>query len=85
MADPGNGKPLLRGGGGEQGTGSAEEDSLQFSIPKPIEKISAEGNGTAPAAGSSGVDILGCVVENHGAAIRKLAAQKQPIPLSQFQ
>ena len=85
MANPGNGKSLLGGSGGEQGTGAAEQDPLQFPIPQTVQQITAEGDGTAAAAGSPCVYILGGVVEYQASAVRQLTAQRQMIPLSQFQ
>ena len=85
MTDSGNGQPLLGGSGGEQGAGTAEKDAFEFSDIQLIQKIAAEGNGAAAAAGSSCVDILGGVVENQRAAICQFSAQQQPMAPAHFQ
>ena len=85
MAYTRNGKPLLGGSWGEQRTGAAEQNSLQFSLIQLIEKISAQGNGAAAAAGTTCMDILNGVVKYHCSAICQLSAQGQMISFSQFQ
>jgi hypothetical protein len=84
VAYTGNGKSLLNGGRGEQRTGSAEEDVFQLSGAKFFQKIAAESNCAASAAGSACMNILGCVVENKGTAVCDLAAKRQAVFFSQF-
>lgn len=85
VADAGDGQTLLGGGGGEQRPGAAEENPLQLSLIESAQKVAAEGNGAASAAGTAGVDILYGIVENHRTAVGQLAAQVQLIAAGYFQ
>lgn len=85
MTNTGNGQSLLGGGRGEQRAGSAEQDFFQLSGVELFQKISAKSDGTAPAAGASGVHILGGIVENQGTAVRKFSAQRNAILPGKFQ
>lgn len=85
MAHAGNGKPLLGGGGGQQRAGAAEENPLPLAGIQLIQKIAAQGDGTATAAGAAGMDILGMVVEYGGSAVHELAAQGQPLQPGKLQ
>ena len=69
MTDTGNWQSLLGGGRGQQRTGTAEENPFQFPVPQLIQKVTAEGDGTAAAAGTAGVDILHGVVKDKSTAI----------------
>ena len=84
MADAGDGQTLLGGSRGEQRACTAEQDLFQLSGAELTEKIAAEGNGTAAAAGTAGMHILFCIVENQGSAIRQLSAEGYAIPLGQL-
>ena len=84
MADPGNGQSLLGGGGGEECAGAAEQNGFPFSGFQAVQKIAAEGDGTASAAGAPGVDILVFPVKNQGAAVLQPPAQAQAVPPCQL-
>ena len=84
MADPGDGKSLLGGGGGEQGTGAAEENLLQLAPAQLPQKVAAQGDGAAPAAGAACVDILYRVVKNQISAVGELPAEFQSVPLGKL-
>ena len=79
MTNPGNGKALLGGSGGEQGTGSAEQDGSQISLLKFVQKIAAERHSTASAAGTTGVHILIIPVKNQGTTVFQTPAEGQAI------
>lgn len=85
MTDPGYGKPLLGGGGGEQCARAAKQYFFQFSPVQLPQKIAAQGNGAAPAAGAAGVDVLFVVVEDHRSAVRQLPAQRDAVPPGKLQ
>ena len=85
MAYAGDGQTLLGGGGGQKGTGAAEKDPFQFAAVEPIQKVAAEGDGAAAAAGAAGVNILHGVVKNQRAAICQLATQTQPVQPGKLQ
>lgn len=85
MTDPGYGKPLLGGGGGEQCARAAKQYFFQFSPVQLPQKIAAQGNGAAPAAGAAGVDVLFVVVEDHRSAVRQLSAQRDAVPTGKLQ
>lgn len=85
MTDPGYGKPLLGGGGGEQCARAAKQYFFQFSPVQLPQKIAAQGNGAAPAAGAAGVDVLLVVVEDHRSAVRQLSAQRDAVPTGKLQ
>ena len=85
MTDPGYGKPLLGGGGGEQCARAAKQYFFQFSPVQLPQKIAAQGNGAAPAAGAAGVDVLLVVVEDHRSAVRQLPAQRDAVPTGKLQ
>lgn len=85
MAYARNGKTLLRGGGGEQGTGTTEENAPEFAFIQLIQQIPAEGDGTATAAGTSCMNILHCVVEDQRAAVGQFSSQIEIVPLAQLQ
>ena len=85
MTDPGNGKPLLGGGGGEQCARAAKQYFFQFPPVQLPQKVAAQGDGAAPAAGAAGVDVLFVVVENQGSAVRQLPAQRDPVPPGKLQ
>ena len=80
MTDTGDGQPLLGGSGGEQRPGAAEEYLFQFFCLQLTQKIPAEGNGAAAAAGTAAVNILGGVVKDQRAAVRQLSAQTDAVP-----
>ena len=67
------------------GSGTAEEDLIEFSGVQLVQQISAEGNGAASAAGAACVDILGRVIEHKRSAIRQTPAQRNTFPSGQFQ
>ena len=75
MADAGDGQALLVGGGREECSGATEEDPLQLSFIEFVQQVAAEGNGTAPASGAAGMNILGLLVKDHTAAIGDFSAQ----------
>ena len=85
MTDPGYGKPLLGGGGGEQCARAAKQYFFQFSPVQLPQKIAAQGNGAAPAAGAAGVNVLFVVVEDHRSAVRQLSAQRDAVPTGKLQ
>lgn len=85
MTDPGYGKPLLGGGGGEQCARAAKQYFFQFSPVQLPQKIAAQGNGAAPAAGAASVNVLFVVVEDHGSAVRQLPAQRDAVPTGKLQ
>ena len=85
MTDPGYGKPLLGGGGGEQCARAAKQYFFQFSPVQLPQKIAAQGNGAAPAAGAASVNVLFVVVENQGSAVRQLSAQRDAVPTGKLQ
>lgn len=85
MAYPRNGKTLLGGGGGEQRTGTAEEDTLQLSFVQLIQQIPTQSNGAAATAGTACMDILNGVVKYQCAAIRQPATKIQLVSFAQFQ
>lgn len=85
MTDPGYGKPLLGGGGGEQCARAAKQYFFQFSPVQLPQKIAAQGNGAAPAAGAACVDVLLVVVEDHRSAVRQLPAQRDAVPTGKLQ
>lgn len=85
MTDPGYGKPLLGGGGGEQCARAAKQYFFQFSPVQLPQKIAAQGNGAAPAAGAACVNVLFVVVEDHRSAVRQLSAQRDPVPTGKLQ
>mgnify|MGYP006927877635 FL=1 len=85
MTDPGYGKPLLGGGGGEQCARAAKQYFFQFSPVQLPQKIAAQGNGAAPAAGAAGVNVLLVVVEDHRSAVRQLSAQRDAVPTGKLQ
>mgnify|MGYP000714255923 CR=1 FL=1 len=69
MTDPGNGKPLLGGGGGEQRARAAKQYFLQFPPVQLPQKVAAQSDGAAPAAGAAGVNVLPFGVKDHDAAV----------------
>ena len=75
MANAGHRQSLLAGGGGEECSGTAEENSFQLTFIEFIQQFPTEGNGTAPTSGAAGVHILGDLIENQGTAIGKFPAQ----------
>ena len=85
MAYAGYGQTLLGRGGGEQGTRAAEEDAFELSAPELVQQFTAEGDGAAPAARSSGMDILHCIVKDHAAAVCDLSSQGKIVPFSKLQ
>lgn len=85
MTDPGYGKPLLGGGGGEQCARAAKQYFFQFSPVQLSQKIAAQGDGAASAAGAAGVDVLLVVVEDHRSAVRQLSAQRDAVPTGKLQ
>lgn len=85
MTDPGDGKPLLGGGGGEQCACAAKQYFFQFFPVQLPQKIAAQGNGAAPAAGAAGVNVLFVVVEDHRSAVRQLSAQRDAVPTGKLQ
>ena len=72
MADPGDGQVLLGGGGGQKGNGAAEKDPLQFAAVEPVQKVAAEGDGAAAAAGTTGVGILSNIIINCNTTVKML-------------
>ena len=74
-----DGKTLLGGSRGEERACSAEKDLLQFARIQFVQKITAQGNGTAAAAGAAGMDILFRVVENQCAAVGEFSAQRNTV------
>ncbi len=85
MTDPGYGKPLLGGGGGEQCARAAKQYFFQFSPVQLPQKIAAQGNGAAPAAGAASVNVLFVVVKDHRSAVRQLPAQRDAVPTGKLQ
>lgn len=85
MTDPGYGKPLLGGGGGEQCARAAKQYFFQFSPVQLPQKVAAQGDGAASAAGAAGVDVLFVVVEDHRSAVRQLSAQRDAVPTGKLQ
>ena len=85
MTDPGYGKPLLGGGGGEQCARAAKQYFFQFSPVQLPQKVAAQGDGAASAAGAAGVDVLLVVVENQCPAVRQLPAQGDAVPPGKLQ
>lgn len=58
---------------------------VSFAAVKLAEKMGAEDDGAAPAAGPSGVDILLFRIENKTAAVLQFSAQAQALPAGQAQ
>ena len=85
MAHAGDGKSLLGGGGGQQRAGAAEQNPLPFAGIQLLQKVPAQSDGTAPAAGAAGMDILDVVVKDGGAAVHELAAQRQTLQPGKLQ
>ena len=85
MTDPGDGETLLGGGGGEQGSGTAEKDMGKLSTVQLVQKLAAKDNGAASTAGTAGMDILFLPVEYQGPTVHQLSAQGNAVPLRQFQ
>ena len=85
MANARNGQTLLGGSGGEQRTGTTKENTLQFSFIQFVQQLTAQCNGAAAAAGTAGMDILHCVIENQSSAVCQLAAQRKIVSFSKFQ
>ena len=85
MTDSGDGQSLLGGSGGKQRPGAAEEDPFQLPAVQQIQKIPAQGNGAASAAGTAGVNVLGDLVENQGTAVCQLPTQGKSFPFAHFQ
>ena len=79
MAHTGNGKTLLGGSGGEQSARAAEEDLFQLAVFHPVEQVGAQGNGAAPAAGTTGMHILRSRVKDHRAAIVQIAVKRNAV------
>ena len=85
MTYAGNWKTLLGGSRGEQRSGTAEQDLLQFACLQLIKQVTAERDGAASAAGSAGMDILVQIVKDKGSAVCQFSAQIQMVSFSQFQ
>ena len=84
MTSAGNRQSLLRGCGGEEGAGAAEEDVLQLSPVELRQQLRTQHHGAAAAAGAAAVDIL-TAVENQIAAVRQLAADAHTLFPEQMQ
>ena len=74
MADPRNGELLLSRGGGEQGSRTAEQNPVHGSVSQLLQKVGAQHDGAAAAAGAAGVDILCLRVKD------QIAAVAEPVP-----
>ena len=85
MTDPGDGKPLLGGSGGEQCARAAKQYFFPFSRVQLPQKVAAQGDGAAPAAGATGVDILLVVVEDQCPAVRQLSPKGNAVPTGKLQ
>ena len=75
MTYAGNWKTLLGGSRGEQRSGTAEQDLLQFACLQLIKQVTAERDGAAAAAGSAGMDILFGIIKHQRAAVGDPSAQ----------
>ena len=85
MADPWNGKPLLRRSGGQQGTCAAEQYSLYFPVPYLIQKESAKCYSAASAAGAAGMRILSVFFKNQLTAVCQFPSQSDTISAGKLQ
>ena len=71
MTYTGNGQALLGRGGRQQRTGAAEQNPFQLSGRQLPQKVAAQGDCAAPAAGTACVDILLGIVKNHTATVHQ--------------
>ena len=75
MTNTGNGQSLLRGGRGEQGAGSAEQDLFQFFLPEFAQKFATKGDGAAAAAGTACMNVLVVIIKYYITAISVTATK----------
>lgn len=79
MADAGDAGPLLGAGGGHERAGGGKEDPVPDPCLHGLENVGPQYRGAAPAAGASGVDILGAQVVDEHAAVHIARPQPDPV------